>query len=101
MIAASVTRLRAGLAALPARNLWAAVAILLNLLTSSAMPSKAAPHALPSAAKVADTAPLPGIRGACEPGAPCVVDRMQDPARPFSIRPPSRTRSWRYRAVFG
>lgn len=100
MIAASATRLSAPLAALHARNLWAAVAILLNLLTSQALPAPKTPGVEAASLAIGD-APLAGLRGRCEPGQPCAMGRMALPIAPLSIRPPSRTRSWRYRAAFG
>ena len=85
---------------LPVHNLWAAVAILLNTLTASATPTlKGAPVApLPAASHA--PAPVADLRGPCDPVFPCGMDGMADPARPWSIRTPSRTRSWRYRPVF-
>ena len=101
MITTSATRVSATLATLPARNLWAAVAILLNLLSSQALPAARSP-ALPAPVAAREAAAnLPGLRGRCEPCQPCSVGRMALPMAPLSIRPPSRTRSWRYRAAFG
>jgi hypothetical protein len=100
MTATSATRHLPANCALPVQNLWAAVAILLNTLTASATPTlKGAPVA-PLPAAMHAPAPVADLRGPCDPVFPCGMDRTAGPARPWSIRTPSRTRSWRYRPVF-